>query len=75
MGYCFDCIARKMGYENGHQMFTEMSKSLTPLAIAIRISVDYRTVLNQFKKNGIKVNTWGGRNVKTKGRFIRVDKG
>ncbi len=73
MSYCFDCLAREQGYKDGYKMFTEMVKSLSPMEIANQISVDYHTVLTQLKKCGVKVNTWGGRNVKINGRFRRVN--
>lgn len=74
MGYCFNCIAKDRGDKDAISMFSKMEKSLSPQEIANELSVDIGTVKYQMKKLRLwRINTWGGRNVKINGKFVRVE--
>lgn len=66
MGYCFDCIARSIGFKNQIEMFKNfLDKKCPPQKIAQEIGVDYHTALRQMQKlELIEKSSWGGPRIK-----------
>ncbi len=74
-GYCFDCIAKDIGFKNQTEMFKSfLEKKYPPEKIAQEIGVDYHTALRQMRKlELVEKGRWGGPRIKKTTNFLKKD--